>query len=94
LFAQENGPILISCYQSVVLSCLHGYLPLRLCAFARDSVTREQAGFDQLAQRDPDPPGPIVDVKIENPYNLQDFQNDKLSILDEFWLSVRSVIVG
>jgi hypothetical protein len=66
----------------------------RLCAFARDSVTREQAGFDQLAQRDPDPPGPIVDVKIENPYNLQDFQNDKLSILDEFWLSVRSVIVG
>ena len=25
---------------------------------------------------------PIVDVTIENPYNLQDFQNDKLSILD------------
>jgi hypothetical protein len=27
-------------------------------------------------------PVPIVDVTIENPYNLQDFQNDKLSILD------------
>src|SRR5665213_2801321 len=25
---------------------------------------------------------PIVDVTIENPYNLQDFQEDKLSILD------------
>lgn len=27
-------------------------------------------------------PNPIVDVQIENPYNLQDFQEDKLSILD------------
>jgi len=27
-------------------------------------------------------PVPIVDVTIENPYNWQDFQNDKLSILD------------
>jgi hypothetical protein len=27
-------------------------------------------------------PVPIADVTIENPYNLQDFQNDKLSILD------------
>jgi predicted transposase/invertase (TIGR01784 family) len=27
-------------------------------------------------------PVPIVDVTIENPYNLQDFQNDKMSILD------------
>jgi predicted transposase/invertase (TIGR01784 family) len=27
-------------------------------------------------------PVPIVDVTIANPYNLQDFQNDKLSILD------------
>ena len=25
---------------------------------------------------------PIVDVIIENPYNLQDFLDDKLSILD------------
>lgn len=25
---------------------------------------------------------PIVDVTIENPFNLQDFQDDKLSILD------------
>ncbi|MBM4074028.1 MAG: hypothetical protein FJ267_00085 [Planctomycetes bacterium] len=25
---------------------------------------------------------PIVEVTIENPYNLQDFENDKLSILD------------
>jgi len=25
---------------------------------------------------------PLVDVTIENPYNLQDFQEDKLSILD------------
>ncbi len=27
-------------------------------------------------------PKPIVDVTIENPYNLQDFKDDKLSILD------------
>jgi hypothetical protein len=27
-------------------------------------------------------PTPIVDVTIENPYNLQDFKEDKLSILD------------
>ena len=27
-------------------------------------------------------PKPIFDVTIENPYNLQDFQDDKLSILD------------
>ena len=27
-------------------------------------------------------PTPIVDVTIENPYNLQDFKDDKLSILD------------
>ncbi len=27
-------------------------------------------------------PTPIVDVTIENPFNLQDFQDDKLSILD------------
>ena len=27
-------------------------------------------------------PFPIVDVTIENPYNLQDFLDDKLSILD------------
>jgi predicted transposase/invertase (TIGR01784 family) len=29
-----------------------------------------------------DLPNPIVDVTIENPYNLQDFKDDKLSILD------------
>lgn len=29
-----------------------------------------------------DPPVPIVDVVILNPFNLQDFQQDKLSILD------------
>ena len=29
-----------------------------------------------------DLPFPIVDVSIENPYNLQDFLDDKLSILD------------
>ncbi|MBI2479327.1 MAG: Rpn family recombination-promoting nuclease/putative transposase [Planctomycetia bacterium] len=27
-------------------------------------------------------PSPIVDVTIENPYSQQDFQDDKLSILD------------
>ncbi len=27
-------------------------------------------------------PKPIIDVTIENPYNLQDFKDDKLSILD------------
>ncbi len=27
-------------------------------------------------------PTPIIDVTIENPYNLQDFKDDKLSILD------------
>ena len=27
-------------------------------------------------------PKPIVDVTIENPFNLQDFQDDKLSIVD------------
>ena len=27
-------------------------------------------------------PSPISDVTIENPYNLQDFHDDKLSILD------------
>ena len=27
-------------------------------------------------------PSPIIDVTIVNPYNLQDFQDDKLSILD------------
>ena len=29
-----------------------------------------------------DLPKPIIDVTIENPFNLQDFQDDKLSILD------------
>jgi predicted transposase/invertase (TIGR01784 family) len=28
------------------------------------------------------PKSPIVDVTLENPFNLQDFKDDKLSILD------------
>lgn len=37
-------------------------------------------------------PAPIVDVTIENPFNLQDFRDDKLSILDIRAVDQRGVI--
>jgi hypothetical protein len=54
--------------------------PLRLCGETQEPENK--LALSSLLDAIFKLPVPIVDVTRENPYNLQDFQNDKLSILD------------
>jgi hypothetical protein len=54
--------------------------PLRLCGETQDPENK--LALISLLNAILTLPVPIVDVTIENPCNFQDFQNDKLSILD------------
>src|SRR5437762_581376 len=60
-----------------------GIRPINDLAFKKTFGTPENAAcLISLLNAILEPQSPIVDVTIENPYNLQDFESDKLSILD------------
>jgi predicted transposase/invertase (TIGR01784 family) len=60
-----------------------GIRPINDFAFKKTFGTPEnRIALISLLNAILDPKSPIVDVTIANPYNLQDFKEDKLSILD------------
>jgi predicted transposase/invertase (TIGR01784 family) len=60
-----------------------GIRPINDFAFKKIFGTAEnRAPLISLLNAILEPKSPIVDVRLENPFNPQDFKDDKLSILD------------
>ena len=82
-WAMMSYPVGLDSKEAQLTDDLLSFSPLPILQFhKRASWTISKMALISLLNAILDLPSLIVDVTIVNPYNLQDFKDDKLSILD------------